>query len=201
MTTEASICSQAAIMVGAEPFTTFEDGTTESILAAAIYEDQRNWLLGAHRWRFASRLLQLSRDTIAPVGRWGASYQIPADCLVVTAVLVNDRNIPFDRYEQKILCDAQATDSVILDYIRVPAVDSWPPYFVNALVCLLASVMAISLAEDASKAQLFEARFQRLFGQARNLDSQGRTAGKIGMGSFGRFVIGGGASDRDFERP
>lgn len=178
-------------MVGAQPFTTFADGTTESVLGNAIYTEQRNWLLGSYRWRFASHMAQLSRDSEAPIGRWEASYQLPPDCLIVNGVFVDDVAIKFDRYDAKILCDARDTETVILDYIRVPAVDSWPPYFVTTLTALLASVMAISLTEDATKAQLFEQRFQRLFGQARSLDSQGRTSGKMGLGGFRRFVMGG----------
>jgi hypothetical protein len=189
MTTEASICSQAAVMCGGRPFTSLDQQETEAVLANELYADRRDWLLGIYRWRFASHLAQLTRLAETPIARGAAAYQVPSDCLHVTTVLVNDEEIVFDRYDDTILCDALESDIVIIDYIRNVAPTHWPPYFTSALTLLLASVFAVPLCEDPTKSQLFENRFQRAFSVGKTLDAQGRTSQKVRLGRFRSFVV------------
>jgi hypothetical protein len=201
MTTEAAICSQAMVMCGGQPFQSLAETSTEAVVAASLYPEQRDWLFGAYRWRFAATMQQLTRLAAVPVARYSAAYQLPSDCLHVTAVLVNDEPVEFDRFDDEILCDAGESDAVILDYTRRVAISHWPPYFTSALTALLASVFAVPIAEDTTKAQFYEARFQRLYALARGQDAQGRTAKRFPLGRFARFITGGGsARDAFFDR-
>ncbi len=189
MITEAGICSEAAVLCGGRPFQSMSQPETEAVLANALYEGQRDWLFGVYRWRFAAHMAPMTRLAAAPIARFAAAYQVPSDCLHITTVLINDVAIEFDRFDDTILCDAQTSDVVVLDYTRNVAPSHWPPYFTNALRLLLASLFAVPLTEDATKAQVYEGRFQRLFSVAKTLDAQGRTARRMPLGRFRSFVV------------
>jgi len=58
--TKIDICAQALIMIGAQPITSFEDGTTEAIACANLYENTVRDQLSRYRWRFSVGQVQLS---------------------------------------------------------------------------------------------------------------------------------------------
>ena len=48
-TTDIDICARALIMIGAEPITSFTDGTTESKVASNLYTDTIKNLISSYR--------------------------------------------------------------------------------------------------------------------------------------------------------
>ena len=48
------IAAKALILVGAEPITSFGDGTTESLITSNLYEDVAQTALVNARWRFST---------------------------------------------------------------------------------------------------------------------------------------------------
>ena len=52
--TPLDICSRALILIGAEPISSFDDGTTEATVAVNMYEDVVQAALVNSRWRFAT---------------------------------------------------------------------------------------------------------------------------------------------------
>ena len=108
--TDIDICARALVLIGASPITSFDEGTTESTVAANIYEDTVRDMLSRHRWRFASGQSQLSRLVDAPNARWDAAYQLPADLILLPGVKVTDDPIAYDRYPDKIYCNANSED-------------------------------------------------------------------------------------------
>ena len=99
------ICSRALILVGAEPITSFDDDTTEALIAGNMYEDIARTNLTSTRWRFSTNQAVLNRLSDAPTGRFDAAYQLP-DYLFVHAVTVRDLQIEYNIYGSKIFCDA-----------------------------------------------------------------------------------------------
>jgi len=80
--TSIDVCARALILIGASPITSFDDGTTEAIVADNLYQDTVRDLLSRHRWRFASSQIQMNRLVDAPEHKWDAAYQIPAECIL-----------------------------------------------------------------------------------------------------------------------
>ena len=76
------ICSRALILIGAEPITSFEDNTTEALVAVNMYEDVAQASLCDTRWRFATEQAQLARLSEEPTGRFDAAYQLPSGTLM-----------------------------------------------------------------------------------------------------------------------
>ena len=182
--TPIDVSSRALILIGAEPITSFEDGTSESLIAANMYEDIARSALVNSRWRFATNQSVLNRLSEKPTGRYEAAYQIPSDSLMLHAVTVNGFNIEYQTYGDKIFCDASDTSEVVLDYTFRTSEQDWPSYFVLAVQFELASVFASSLAQDASLAQLMGQQAQLSMMRARTLDSQQQTTRKLSTSRF-----------------
>ena len=110
------VSSRALILIGAEPITSFDDGNNEALVASNMYEDVARASLVNTRWRFATNQAVLNKLSDAPTGRHDSAYQIPSDSLMVHAVTVNDYPILYQSYGNKIFCDADSSDELILDY-------------------------------------------------------------------------------------
>lgn len=182
--TAIKVCSRASILMGGSPITSFADGTAEADVCDAMYEDIARSSLTNTRWRFATTQAVLNRLVAAPTSRWDAAYQLPAGTLTVTAVTVNDYPIGFDTYGDKIYCNAVEADSVVADYIFRATEADWPSYFTVAVEYAMASVLAVSVARDASLAQMLEQKASMAMMQARNRDSQRQTTKRLDTSRF-----------------
>jgi hypothetical protein len=177
--TAIKICSRASMLIGGDPIQSFTDGTTESDLADAVYEDIVRAALTSSRWRFATKQFQLNRLADVPIGRWDSAYQLPSDSLMINSITVQDLPIEFDTYEDKIYNNAVAADEVIADYIYRASESSWAPYFTLGIEFSVASVFALSLARDASLSAAMDQQAQVQLIKARRLDSQAQTTRKL----------------------
>lgn len=182
--TAIKICSRASLLIGGDAIQSFTDGTAESSVADAIYEDIARSSLTNTRWRFATNQAVLNRLSTAPTGRWDAAYQMPSGTLMLNAITVEEQVIEYDTYGDKVYCDAVSTDEVIADYIFRAEEVNWPPYFTLAVEFAVASVFAISLARDAQLGSAMENRAERQLIKARRLDSQQQTTRKLNTSRF-----------------
>lgn len=183
-TTSIDICARALVMIGAQPITSFEDGTTEAVVAGNLYEDTVRDLLSRYRWRFSSGQAQLARRTDAPSAKYNAAYQLPTDLLIVHDVTVNDRSIPFARYQNLIYCDADETDEVIVDYTFRAEEDLWPPYFIMLIELQMAALCAYAVANQIQTADYMEKKALRQLALAKNIDAQGHTTARLDLNRF-----------------
>jgi len=173
------VCSRALILVGAQPITSFEDDTSEALIAGNMYEDIARSNLVGTRWRFATDQAVLNRLTDTPTGRFNSAYQLPADYLMVHAVTVNDNLIEYKIYGNKIFCDASTNDELVVDFTYRAQENDWPSYFSVVVEYAMAVVFATSLARDQSMSQLMETQFQKLSAKARSLDGQQQSTNKL----------------------
>ena len=103
------ICNRGLIFIGAEPITSFDDGTTEARVAANVYEDVVQSSLTNARWRFATNQQELNRLTDAPTARYDLAYQQPNDTLIIHAITVNDNPIEYQIYGDMIYADTTSS--------------------------------------------------------------------------------------------
>jgi len=181
------ISSRALILIGAEPITSFTDGTTESLVASSLYEDICRSALSNTRWRFASDQAVLNRLTDAPTGRYDLAYQLPSGTLIVHAITVNDSLVQYQIYGDMVFADTSTQDSVIADFTFRAREEDFPSYFTVALEYSLASAFATSIARDASLMQLMTQMADRAMLKARNIDSQQQTTRTIPQTRFSAF--------------
>jgi hypothetical protein len=177
------ICSRALILVGAEPITSFEDDTTEALIAGNMYEDIARTNLTSTRWRFAANQAVLNRLTDIPTGRFDAAYQLP-DYLFVHAVTVRDHPIEYNIYGNKVFCDASPNDELVIDFTyRANEVD-WPSYFSVCVEYAMATVFSTALIRDTALSSLMSGQYDFLIAKARSTDSQQQTTRKVTTSRF-----------------
>jgi hypothetical protein len=182
--TAIKVCSRASILMGGSPISSFVDGTVESDVCDAMYEDVARSCLTNTRWRFATNQATLTLLATAPTGRFDSAYQLPSGMLMLNALTINDFPIEYDIYGDKAYCNAVSQDVVIADYIFRADEANWLPYFTIAVEFSMASVLAVSVARDAQLASLFEQKASMYLMQARRLDSQQQTTRKLNTSRF-----------------
>ena len=178
------ICARALILLGAEPITSFDDGTTESLVAVNMYEDIARTNLCSSRWRFATEQKQLSELTNVPSGRYDIAHQLPSDLLMLHALTVNDIIFEYQVYGDKVFSDISSGQVVIADYTYRALEIDWPSYFTIAVEYAMASVFAGSIARDPNLIQLMESKYEVAMRKARSLDSQQQTSRKLATSRF-----------------
>jgi len=182
--TDIDVCSRALILIGAEPITSFADGTNEALVASNMYEDIARSALVNTRWRFSTNQAVLNRLTAPPTGRYDAAYQLPNGWLMTHVVTVNDTPIEYQTYGDKLFCDQTSTSELVIDYTYRALEIDWPSYFTVAVEYELASVFAGSLARDQQLVQLMQQQAVRSMIKARNLDAQQQTTRKLSTTRF-----------------
>ena len=186
-TTKIDICARALIMIGAQPISSFSDGSTEALVASNIYDDVVEASLTRHRWRFATTQQQLSLLTNTPTGRYDYAYQIPTSpaVLQIITLTVNDYVIPYSRYQNYIYLNGYgSSNEVIMDYIYKVDEAYFPAHFKLALEYELASIFAGSVARDSSMIEQFKTLSERQFLVAKNIDSAETTSKVLDTNRF-----------------
>ena len=79
--TDLSICSDALIMLGAAPISSFTEGTDAAQACDRLYPDLRDSLLSRYPWSWTYRKVQLSRLATAPLNEFEHAYQLPGNIL------------------------------------------------------------------------------------------------------------------------
>jgi hypothetical protein len=182
--TPLDICSRALILIGAEPISSFDDGTTEALVCVNLYEDVAQSALCNTRWRFSTNQATLNQLTDAPTGRYDLAYQLPSNLLMLHAITVNDNLVDYQVYGDKVYADTSTTDTVISDYTFRADEQNWPSYFTLAVEFSLSVILATSIARDASLASLMTQRSDAAMAKARSLDSQQQTTRKLETSRF-----------------
>jgi len=173
MATSIEICSNALNLIGHGSIASFTDGGAGANIAAALYEPTYEDLLSQHRWRFATSKVALSRLVATPINKWKYAFQLPADYIV--AVYVYPASA-YEIYEDKLYSNSETVD---LDYIFKPSESKMPAYFQRVLEFSLASVFAVAITDNSSKAEEFRRMFDYNLRRARFTDSQARPAQAI----------------------
>ncbi len=181
---DIDISSRALVLIGANPITSFEDGSTEATVASNMYEDIAQAALLNTRWRFTTDQAVMNRLSEEPTGRYDAAYQIPSASIMAHAVTINDNPIQYQIYGNKVYCDAGISDELVIDYsYRSHEVD-WPAYFILAVEYSLASIFAVAIARDTSLANMFEQKALMAMAKARGLDAQQHTNLRLNTSRF-----------------
>lgn len=185
--TDLSICSDALIMLGAAPISSFTEGTDAAQACDRLYPDLRDSLLARYPWSWTYKKASLGRLATAPINEFKYAYQLPGNILsgvqAVFETSASNQNAINDGWE--IYGDQLYTDleTVFIDYQETISESKMPVYFVHLLRNALAGELGIVITDQASKADYFrgiaygspgENGRGGLFREAVNIDSRGR---------------------------
>lgn len=160
--TDVSICSDALILLGAEPITSFTDGSDSAQACSRLYPDLRDTIISSYVWSWSLKKSKISRLSTAPLNEWRYAYQMPGDMLsgVLAVFETNSTNERSRRYGWEIYGQEFYTnmETVFIDYQRSVAEASLPHYFVRLLRTAMAAELAIVITDQAAKADYFRAQ-------------------------------------------
>lgn len=171
--TEIETCNRALTRIGAQPITSFGDGSAAALVAAINYEPIVRAELASCPWRFAMKqesLTLLAGKTLEDLYAW----QIPPDALDLRRVMKGADPVQYDRLSDKII--SEENEGLWAEYIWRAPEAHWPAYFADALVTRLEAVFWRSLADAADKSQAANQLADRAFALARVKDAQTRSA-------------------------
>ena len=193
--TSIDIASNALLLVGDNPVSSFSDPGAGAQVAANIYSTTYRSMLAEHPWAFAMKELALSRLSQAPDARTNYSYafQLPTDLIRVWSVM--------EHSAYTIVGSLLYSNSTALLCRYIAEVDEidLPPHFVTALQYKLASDFAVSVTEDQNKAQYYGALYLKQISMARSVDSQNKPQVAIVDSPFVDVrLFGGSASGRNY---
>jgi hypothetical protein len=167
---DIDIASNALLLIGDSPISSFSEEGAGATVAAALYPDTYDKLLSEHPWSFAFKEQQLNRLSEAPdpLTNFNNAFQLPTDLIRLWAILPHSNYVIVG----SLLYSNQ--EELLARYIFRPPETSLPPHFVKFFEYALASDFAISVTEDIQKAQYYAAKSQVAGAKARSVDSQGR---------------------------
>jgi len=157
--TALSICSDALLMLGAKPISSFNEGTDEASVANRLYPDIRNQTLVMYPWSFSFKKLKLARLITTPTNEFKYEYQLPGDRLSAPRAVYDTSatNIPPVK-EYRIMGDKVLADyeEVWIDYQYSVPEFAMPTYFVQFLKYMMAWHLALPITDQTEKAQYWQ---------------------------------------------
>jgi hypothetical protein len=157
--TSIRICSDALLILGAKPISSFSEGTDAANICDRLYPNIRDATIQQYPWAFSFKKVSLSQIITAPVNEWRYAYQLPADRIgppraAFTSTSVGER--PFTEweiYEDKLLTNSP---TIVIDYQFSVPENKMPVYFVQLLKYMMAWHLAEPLTDQVSKAQYWQ---------------------------------------------
>jgi hypothetical protein len=179
---QLSICSDALVLVGDEPITTFESDETRSVVAARRYPILVREHL-AWNWGFNRRLARLARiHAPMPEGAlFNSRYAMPVDMLLEIAPQVDGGQCEWEIIDGELHVDATVDQKVTLRYHGVSDERTWSPRFVSALQMFLAADFALSLREEENLSGYWLKRAETKIREARQADRTQEPGARIQM--------------------
>ena len=159
--TKLSICSDALIMLGAKPLSSFSEGTDAAQICDRLYDDQRDFVLSLYPWSFSYKKIQLARTVNTPVTEWTYEYSLPSDRIssgpralfTTSSAGARPVNEGWEVYEDKVLTDFL---TVYVDYQFRVSEDTMPTYFIQLLKYWLCWHFAEAVTDQITKAQYYQ---------------------------------------------
>ena len=185
--TDVSICSDALILLGAAPISSFTDGTDAAQACDRLYPDLRDTIIGSYQWSWSIKKQKLARLTTTPVNEWKYAYQLPGDMLsgviaVFRSAGTTERPLAYgwEIYGENIYTNLE---EIYIDYQSTVSESKMPSYFVRLLRTAMAAELGMVITDQMNKTEYFrsmafgtpaDAGRGGLLREAMNVDSRGK---------------------------
>jgi hypothetical protein len=173
MPSEVEICSDALLLLGEEPITSFDDATNKARLCKRFYPMIRDAVLRAYPWRCAityQALGQLTGDDVIDESNYSYTYQLPVEPYCLRALLLNnDKTILWEVIGRKLVTDEA---SVTLRYIsRITDPNLFDALLMFVIAIQLAQQIAYPITGNPASVKAMEDLYQFKIMEARSIDS------------------------------
>ena len=157
--TSLSICSDALLMLGAKPISSFDEGSDEASVANRLYPDIKDQAILMYPWSFAFKKASCARLITTPINEYKYEYQLPGDRLTSPRAVYDTEstNTP-PRKEYRIIGDKLLTDyeQIYIDYQYSVAEYEMPSYFVQLLKYMMTWHLALPITDQTDKSQYWQ---------------------------------------------
>ncbi|MDX1497047.1 MAG: hypothetical protein R3352_05800 [Salinisphaeraceae bacterium] len=184
MASAISICSNALLMLGEEPISSFTDDASPNNLDTArlcsnLWPSVRDFTLRSHTWNCATKRVVLSPESTAPAFGFTHKFALPGDWL---------RNIEINNTQSQTVDHVVESGKLLMDgstcrlrYVwRNEDPGSWDPMLVHACELAMAAKLAYPITSSTSKHQLQIQLFDQALRQARAVDGQDESPAQLG---------------------
>lgn len=185
--TSLTVCSDALLLLGARPITSFNDGTDSANICDRIYPHVKKSTLQAYPWSFTFKKVQLARTTNTPVNQYKYEYVLPSDRLGAIRRAYTSLSVGVGTFNDWVIQgDKLLTneEKVVIDYQFLPDESAMPAYFIQLLNYMMAWHIADALTDQLTKTQYWQSVAVRAasennrggyFRTAMVIDGQGNT--------------------------
>lgn len=169
MATDIDMSSNALLLIGDAPISSFGEAGAGATAAANLYPATYERVLSEHPWSFATKYQELSKLSQTPDSRTNFQfvYQLPTDMIALWAIKPNSNY----QIVNGILYSNEGS-GLLAHYIYKVDEQSLPAHVVKAVEYKLASEFAISVTDDTQKAQFYEGKYFEQIALARGIDSR-----------------------------
>jgi hypothetical protein len=168
---DIGLCSRALIRLGAQPISSFADGSTEAEICNALYPQARDALLSSYGWNFATGQIELTKLDETAIGELKDVFALPNDFLRALSAGNGAVSYGLDYRIMRGKLYANS-DQVVLTYIFRADESESPEFFNSVLISRLAAEFCIPLTENTSRFETLTRLAETEFSRARQLDAQ-----------------------------
>lgn len=162
------INSNALILLGHTPISTFSDPGSGAQVAANLYETSYRAMLSDHRWRFATKKVQLARLSTAPDNEFSYQFQLPTD--LITLIKLQETG-NYEIYGDKVYTNRTTCN---IDYVYRIDESFLTPSFTKALEFFLAAQYAIPVTGNSTRMKEYTSLYEAQLRRAKHTDSAER---------------------------
>ncbi len=187
MATAIDMASNALLLIGDNPISSFNDPGAGPLVASALYPDTYRSILSVHPWTFALKEQWLNRISATPdsLTNYQYAFQLPTDLIRIWKIMAHSN------YDVVGALVYSNEDELLCRYnYQVPEVDL-PPQVVKTIEYKLASEFAVPITEDEDKAAYYEKKYALQLSTAMSVDSQGHPQVAIVDSPFTNVRYGG----------
>jgi hypothetical protein len=183
-TAKVNIWNRALARIGTLDFLDGEtDNRIEALVCALHHDDIVNKVLENFAWPFARRQASISQVSGSTRTGWDYVYGLPSDCVTPLALLDTDERLELlsvdsrhafdvmtdDAGDGQVLCTNLDSDEFeVLEYTGlITNISKWSGQFVDAVIWLLASELALALPKNAQLANAMFGAYQQSIAIAR----------------------------------
>ena len=167
-TSSIQICSNALILIGHPPISSFSEPGAGAQAAANLYEQSYLNMLTMYRWRFATKKAALSRLSETPTNEFQYQFQLPHDLIYM---IKKDTVSDYEIYGNKLYTNDSA---VKIDYTYRVDEDKLPAYFIKAFEFFMAMQFAIPVTGNSTRAQEYQGMYEKQLSRAKYSDASQR---------------------------
>lgn len=170
MASKVSICSNALLMLGADPLNSLSDTSDHAVMCLNLYPAARDVVLRSHPWNCAIKRVVLAPNATAPLFDYAYSFNLPADWLRTLSVGDSSYATDYVSEGRQLLSDES---SLPLRYVfRNEDENTWHAGLVEAVTMAMAERLAYPITSSASMQQTMMQKLQEVLKRARAEDGQ-----------------------------